>query len=475
MNPTEEQIAIIDKIENSSDNLEVNALAGTGKTTTLDFIQSASPKQPVMCVAFNKNIAEEMKKKFPETTTVKTMNGLGHGIWYKAVGKLNVEPRKMNTLFKDYVSDPQNGFTKDDQKDCWEAYHDVMEGIGMAKALGYIPEGKYSHVKRLIEKEALHSVLTTKPSALVEDLIDTLLHLSIQSAYKGWIDFNDQVYMPGLFGGTFPRFPLVLVDEAQDLNPVNHAILGKLVRERVCVVGDRWQSIYAFRGAVTDGMSTLQEKFKCEELDLSVSFRCPQAVVEAARWRVPNFKWVKSGGTVKVLERLAAREIPESAAIICRNNAPLFRTALGLLMQSRPVTVSGSELGPKLIRLLQKICDEGDTQEEMIAKIEDWREDQLNKAQFTGSILDTAECLIIFAAFGKNLGEAVTYVEHMFSQKGSIKLMTGHKAKGGEWDTVYHLDPWLCKDDEQDKNLRYVITTRAKQELYEIESRDIIW
>lgn len=475
MNPTEEQIAIIDKIENSSDNLEVNALAGTGKTTTLDFIQSASPKQPVMCVAFNKNIAEEMKKKFPETTTVKTMNGLGHGIWYKAVGKLNVEPRKMNTLFKDYVSDPQNGFTKDDQKDCWEAYHDVMEGIGMAKALGYIPEGKYSHVKRLIEKEALHSVLTTKPSALVEDLIDTLLHLSIQSAYKGWIDFNDQVYMPGLFGGTFPRFPLVLVDEAQDLNPVNHAILGKLVRERVCVVGDRWQSIYAFRGAVTNGMQDLQSKFSCSELDLSVSFRCPQAVVEAARWRVPNFKWTKPGGHVESLHRLPSASIPESAAIICRNNAPLFRTALGLLMQSRPVTVSGSELGPKLTRLLQKICDEGDTQEEMIAKIEDWREDQLNKAQFTGSILDTAECLIIFAAFGKNLGEAVTYVEHMFSQKGSIKLMTGHKAKGGEWDTVYHLDPWLCKDDEQDKNLRYVITTRAKQSLFEIESRDIIW
>jgi superfamily I DNA/RNA helicase len=63
----------------------------------------------------------------------------------------------------------------------------------------------------------------------------------------------------------------------------------------------------------------------------------------------------------------------------------------------------------------------------------------------------------------------------MFDQQGAIKLLTGHKAKGGEWPIVYHLDPWLCRDDEQDLNLRYVITTRSQQELYEIDSRGIKW
>jgi DNA helicase-2/ATP-dependent DNA helicase PcrA len=471
MNPTDEQIAIIDAIENSTSNLCVNALAGTGKTTTLDFIQSASPKQPVMCLAFNKRIAEEMKKKFPDTTAVKTMNGLGHGIWYKAVGKLDLNPKKMNEIFKEQVK----ALAKPDQQEAWDVYWEVITACSMAKSLGYVPEGKFPHAKRLITQELFHQILEVKPTQVVSSLIDSLLFQSIQSAYKGWIDYNDQVYMPGVFGGTFPRFPLVLVDEAQDLNPVNHAILGKLVRERVCVVGDRWQSIYAFRGAVTNGMQDLQAKFSCQELDLSVSFRCPQAVVEAARWRVPNFKWTKPGGHVEVLRRLPSASIPEGAAIICRNNAPLFRTALGLLMQRRAVTVSGSELGPKLIRLLEKVCDEGDTQEEMLGKIEAWKEEQISKAQHIDNIVDTAECLMIFASFGKDLGQAVTYVKHMFEQQGSIKLLTGHKAKGGEWDIVYHLDPWLCRDEEQDKNLRYVITTRAKESLYEIDSRNIIW
>lgn len=471
MNPTEEQISIIDKTENSSSNLMVNALAGTGKTTTLDFVQSASPKQPVMCLAFNKRIAEEMKKKFPDTTTVKTMNGLGHGIWYKAVGKIDLNPKKMQQIFKDHVET----LSKDEANDCWEIYWDVIQACAMAKSLGYVPEGKFLNAKRIITQELFHQILEVKPSPMAIELIDHLLYLSIKTSYNGWIDYNDQVYMPGVFGTTFPRFPLVLVDEAQDLNPVNHAILGKLIKERGIFVGDRWQSIYAFRGAVTNGMQDLQHKFQCEELDLSISFRCPQRIVEAARWRVPNFQWIKEGGHVERLKRLPSAAIPENATIICRNNAPLFKTALGLLMQRRAVTVSGSELGPKLIRLLEKICDEDDTQEEMVGKIETWKEEQLNKAQHPGNISDTADCLIIFASFGKNLGQAVTYVKHMFEQQGSIKLMTGHKAKGGEWDVVYHLDPWLCRDDEQDKNLRYVITTRAKEELYEIESKDIIW
>ena len=78
---------------------------------------------------------------------------------------------------------------------------------------------------------------------------------SIKLAYDGKIDFDDQIYMPSLFGGTFPKFPLVLVDEAQDLSLLNHAFLQKLVTKRIIAVGDRNQSIYLFqrRGAEQHG------------------------------------------------------------------------------------------------------------------------------------------------------------------------------------------------------------------------------
>jgi superfamily I DNA/RNA helicase len=81
----------------------------------------------------------------------------------------------------------------------------------------------------------------------------------------------------------------------------------------------------------------------------------------------------------------------------------------------------------------------------------------------------------VFAGFGDHLGQAISYAEHLFKQIGTITLLTGHKAKGLEWHTVYHLDSWLLGETEQELNLRYVILTRAMNSYYEIDSREIRW
>lgn len=281
--------------------------------------------------------------------------------------------------------------------------------------------------------------------------------------------------MPALFGGTFPRFPLVLVDEAQDLNPTNHAMLEKLVKGRVCAVGDPWQSIYGFRGAVQNGMRIIRDRFSMTEKTISLSFRCPQAVVENARWRVPGFKWVKEGGLVEILSSLRPSDIPETSAIICRNNAPLFRCAFGLLSAKRSVQVAGSDIGPKIIRILSKLGEPDDSKMIVIMKINKWTEQKLANSNSPNTIHDMADCMLVFAEFGETLGQAVAYAEHLFKQQGSINLLTGHKSKGGEWKTVYHLDPFLVGDDEQEKNLAYVIQTRSANQYYEINSRNIRW
>lgn len=471
LDPTVEQEAILSAFRESKDNLMVNALAGTGKTSTLEMIQAVA-EPPVLCVAFNKRAADEMSKRFLSTTTVRTFNGLGHRIWAKAVGNVKVDPRKITQILSEYIKELKGG----ERKEVSDIYWDIVNGVNLAKAYGYVPEGKYNHARRLINRDEFGTFLEERPTEELLSTIDYVLTRSIKTAYEGWVDFNDQVYMPALFGGTFPRFPNVLIDEEQDLNAVNHAMLDKLLKaSRHCGVGDPWQSIYAFRGAVTSGMGIIREKFSCQELDLSVSFRCPEEVVKAAQWRVPHLKWNKTGGKVESLETIGYGVIKEGSTILCRNNAPLFRLALGLLMHRRSVTVSGSELGPKIARLLQKVCDDNDSQDTMLGKIEQWRNEKLINSQSPRTVNDTADCMAIFAGFGQTLSQAVAYVDHIFKQQGTIKLMTGHKAKGGEWPIVYHLDPQLCRDDEQDLNLRYVITTRAEEELYEIHSDGIIW
>lgn len=473
LNPTDEQVAILDQVRDSSDNLIINALAGTGKTSTLEMIQEVidDDSKPVLYLCFNKRIATEAAEKFPSTTTVKTLNALGHGIWAQANSrKLAVDGKKTQTQLVELI----RSAPKTTQSVLWEVLWEVVEGVALAKALGYVPEGKFPTAKRLINRKDFHARLDETPDDLVAELIDEALLRSIKTAYEGYIDFNDQVYMPALFGGTFPRYPLVKVDEAQDLNPVNHAMLDKLAKRRFMAVGDPWQSIYGFRGAVQGGMAALKGRFKMTECDLSTSFRCPRAVVEAARWRVPQFKWIKDGGHVEVLKKLSSADISDSSAIICRNNAPLFKLALHLLMAKRSVSVAGSDIGPKIVAMMKKLGDSDMNRASLLSAIEDWLVERLAKAQSSSTALDLAECMRVFAHFGNTLGQAVNYAEHLFAQRGTIQLLTGHKAKGLEWDTVYHLDPWLIRDDhEQELNLRYVITTRAKDTLFEINSKDI--
>ena len=469
--PTEEQLHILSLIRCQDNNLLVNALAGTGKTTTLEMIQSASRRQPVLCLAFNRRIADEMERRFTPSTTVRTFNGIGHRVWAKDRGKALLEDKKCYQILNEAIGELKG----DDRRTAREAFWDILKAVGLAKALGYIPEGKFPTAKRLLTKEQLHVSLDSKPGPLEDELIHSTLFRSIQGAFEGWIDYNDQIYMPALFGGSFPRFPFVLVDEVQDLNPTNHEMLRRLVSGRLCAVGDPWQSIYGFRGAVQGGMQKLKEDFECEEADLSISFRCPKRIVQAAHWRVPHFQWVKEGGHVEALRSLSLPSIPEDAAILCRNNAPLFRLAFALLKAKRSVQVAGSEIGPRIIRTLQKLGDPRDDSEALVAKIDAWANAKLEITNKPGLILDQAECMKVFATFAPNLAQAVAYAEHLFKQQGSIKLSTVHKAKGLEWDTVYFLDRWLCDDNEQDLNLQYVAQTRAKQTLYEIDSNNIKW
>jgi superfamily I DNA/RNA helicase len=168
---------------------------------------------------------------------------------------------------------------------------DLIKMIDRAKTQGYVPHGKFAGAKPLATRDEFEGSFDEPLDGRTFSMVDATLTSIIAASYDGQIDFNDQIYMPALFGGTFPRFPLVLVDESQDLSPLNHAMLRKLVTQRVICVGDPFQSIYGFRGAVHSGMDRLAEHFATRDMKLSTSFRCPRAVVRHARSRVPDMKW----------------------------------------------------------------------------------------------------------------------------------------------------------------------------------------
>lgn len=475
MNPTTEQSTILTAATTTSDNLMLNALAGTGKSATLKLIDRHIKTRPSLYLVFNKRnqleaVEAQKAGEFRDTTTIKTFNGLGHGIWAKYItGSIHLDPRKPQSIFRAHV----DGLKPSERGAAWKHYMVIMDGFAKARNLGYIPDGHARSDHSLISRETLHRHMDEEPTDDAADLLDDLLLESIRLAYAGHIDFSDQIYMPALFGGTFPKFPLVLVDEYQDQAPINHALLRKLIHNRVIGVGDPWQNIYGFRGAQAAGMESAVAQYSMTELPLSVSFRCPQAIVEAARWRVPHFQWHNPGGSVHALDVFEGSSFHDGDTIICRNNAPLIKLAFHLLSAGKSVSVLGSDIGPRVVKLLQKLGDPDLSRARTFEAIEQWREERLIAGSKSAG--DLADCMRVFASHGDSLGAAISYAEHLFKQSGTIRLLTGHKSKGLEFDRVYFLDPWLLDDSEQDLNLRYVIQTRSRNSLMILDSSDIKW
>lgn len=479
--PTDEQRAIIDAAVGTEANLLVNALAGAAKTSTLVMVaQALRSDLPILSVAFNKRIAEEMKERLPSNVKCATLNGVGHTIWGNTIGKRLVLNTKKNfECLNDALA--SHRVSRSDRAD-----FDFAETLGLiraAKSAGYLPDGAPNGAQGLVTKESFYASLEEEPSRLQSALLETALMDSIRRSYAGQIDFDDQIYMSALYGGAYPAFPLVLVDEAQDLSALNHRMLTRLARRRLIAVGDPWQSIYAFRGADTRSMPRLREAFSMAEFTLSVSFRCPVAVVERARQRVTHFRWRPGApaGEVRELGSWGAEDIPDGAAIICRNNAPLLKLALTLLRAGRGCQLVGADIGPGLIKIMKKFGPEAMKQTEVLNAIDQWEQTKLARSRAPGSVSDRAECLRVFASNGTDLGGAISYAEHLFASKGPIQLLSGHKAKGLEWDCVFFLDSWRIPSKyaetfdeiEQEKNLEYVITTRAKFGLYFINMNEM--
>lgn len=464
--PTDEQLHILDLVKNTKDNILISALAGAAKTSTLVLIAEALRAQPMLFLAFNKRIQLEMQERLPGNCTAMTLNGLGHKVWMQALGKrLTVDTSKNYNLLVAAIEE----LSGDDRTQAYETMSETLRAIEFGKTAGYLPDGRFPDASPLIDDSEFFTHLDEEPTELQEQLIKKVTTESAFLALKGVIDFNDQILMPTCFFGNFPNFPVVGVDEVQDLSALNHKMLRKIVRKsRLVAVGDENQSIYGFRGAHENSMELLGQSFEMKQAQLTISFRCPISVVRDARFRAPTMQWPAwaKEGTVTRLEKWNIENIPSDAVILCRNNAPLFSCAITMLKNGRFPELVGNDIGKNLIKLMKKLGDPSMSAQETHDAIDAWEHEKMERARDREKFHDQAECMHIFAEQGATLGDAIAYAEHMLRQSGSMKLMTGHKAKGLEWNNVFILDQHLINMQRtQERNLLYVMITRAKESL----------
>lgn len=89
------------------------------------------------------------------------------------------------------------------------------------------------------------------------------------------------------------KFKYILVDEYQDTNPAQYAIIKLLAaaHENICVVGDDAQSIYSFRGATIENILQFQQDYDdVKVVKLEQNYRCTQNILNVANEVISNNK-----------------------------------------------------------------------------------------------------------------------------------------------------------------------------------------
>ena len=474
--PSAYQKAIYRFILDDDNNGIIEAVAGSGKTTTIVAGMGFIPvNQRAIFLAFNKNIAETLKGKMPVNGVASTFHSAGFRAWRQKHPKAELDDRKNRNILKKLI-------TYEDNKRIGAG---VLQLVDLAQQVG-IPVLKPDNDdtwRELIDHfdVAVSSFDEEETIATVR----TVLKRSIEEA-ESVVSFNDMLYMPIYEGLSLSTYDYIFIDEAQDTNNVRREMARKMVRSgsRLVAVGDTNQAIYGFTGADSDSMEKIKTAFQCQEFPLSICYRCGKAIVKEAQQYVSKIEASETASDGIVANTTFGETPPNSTdAILCRNTAPLIDLAYQFIGEGRGCRILGRDIGKGLKILIEQMrTDDIAILRERLADFKNTEMERLNREgreQKAQNVADRVECLetiIENLDYGEQTMEGLSCeIDRLFEDKtGVVTLSTVHKAKGLEWERVYIYRPELMPSRyakqpwqaQQETNLMYVATTRAMKELY---------
>lgn len=458
-------------------NVVVNAGAGSGKTTTItESAKRLSPALNIISVAFNNHIVKELRTKLPERIAVSTMHSFGWQALRKFYG-------------------PRIYVDKD------KAYKTIDKLMHTWKVPAKQQRGHAYRIQKAVDLMRM-TMLNRKSESLIQDIIDlaghhdlafnereaanaleTLIHMNRDTASFDFTDMIYQVVRKKLI--KVPRYDVVYVDEAQDLNRAQQRLLFRMIAPGgyFVAVGDPAQAIYGFAGADVDSFNMLAARPNTVTLPLSVCYRCGTRIVELAQKIVPSLL-PNPDGPRGVVRDGSVTEVRQGDWVLCRNTKPLVSLCLALIREKRKATVKGRDYGAELIHLLRK-CNTanmtvaGVKLEGELTRLENklakWGIPNPTAAPSYISLLEKVEIIkeIVFEEV-TSVAAGIKLIQSIFSDDiASITLSTIHRSKGFENERIFVLHPDLLPSKyaiqdwqlQQERNLEYVMITRAKSEL----------
>jgi len=261
----------------------------------------------------------------------------------------------------------------------------------------------------------------------------------------------------------------ILLDEAQDTNPVVLSVL-QAQDAQVGYVGDRYQQIYEWRGAV----NAMEAVRSAHSTSLTRSFRFGDAIAHAASAVLRTLGETNPISGNPLLASYIGTD--HADAILARTNASVIAVVISTLEEGkRPFVVGGTA---DIVRMLRGVQDLRLGQPSDVPEFfgfANWNE----VIEFSRS--GDGEHLRTFVKLVENFGEA-QLIQRLgeTSQNeadADVTVSTAHKAKGREWNTVRLVDDFLkstpaqradpstmgSKIDPSEIRLFYVALTRARE------------
>lgn len=487
MNFSKFQTNIFNEVENGRTNLAINAVAGSGKTTTIVECckRLRMRKFDVKFLAFNKSIVTELQTKIGDFADVSTLHSFGFSVLKKANPKVQSNPRKYSLAIRQEVNCKiESGLVS--KEDGIRMANNATKLFNLCR-VNLIPAGDMQAMQAIAEEHTIDVI--SSEFQIVNEFLKTAYEIGDTNE----VDFTDMIVLPATtYKKYVPKYKVVFIDECQDLNAAQRELmLAAAQRGRFVAVGDRQQAINGFAGADCNSFNKIANLPNTKELPLSVNYRCGRKMIELAQQIVPAIQAHEGAieGVVESINDLELSTFKPNDMVLCRTSAPLVAMCLKLIRHGVTAVVKGRDIAEGLISLIDK------SKAKTIKGFTSWSETELRKlaneiakkdkitpaeAEETGRYIaynDRIQCILTIGENVTNLEGVKSYIQQIFSDEkivNAVTLSTCHKAKGLEANRVIILLPnklpltWKGQLDwqyEQEMNLKYVAITRAKKEL----------
>lgn len=498
------QLDIFDAVQNGNDNIAINAVAGSGKTTTIVAAckRLNESERNVIFLAFNKLIVEELKGKLKDFAYVSTLHAFG----FSVLKRLYNHPE-----YKMYIKVDDWKYQKYVRQNAYSLSKIITPDTDTAKVFGFA-----CNVAKLYSLARVNLIeYNDKDLSQLRNLCDehNLLTLfdevevcneMLADAYKMpkdyTIDFTDMIVLPLFHKEFIPSYKYVFIDECQDLNRAQREMMLCVAKNgRFIAVGDRNQAINGFAGADCSSFDKIANQPNTIELPLSVNYRCGTNMIHLAQEIVPQIQAHKGAikGEVFHVKQLTKSLFQENDMVLCRTSAPLVGLCMKLIVSGITAVVKGKDIAQDLKNLIENANTKDikevlhyldEEKKKCINIIREERkcdEATAKNAMKYINLEDRCKCIENICMYSiKDTTQLKSYINRMFTDEkidNAVMLSTAHKSKGLEANRVMillpdklplkfpHIQRW---QEIQELNLKYVAITRARKELIFVDLKE---